>query len=61
MEKYRDIDVPDFMKNKTKPILTKEEQKKEVDRAYLKGAFMGLATTLFMISMMLFVAIIENL
>lgn len=61
MEKYRDIDVPDFMKNKTKSILTKEEQKKEVDRAYLKGALTGLATTLFIIGTMLFVAIVENL
>ena len=61
MEKYQDIDVPHFMKNKTKPILTKEEQEKELDRAYLKGAVMGLATTLFIIGMMLFVAIIENL
>ena len=61
MEKYKDIDVPDFMKNKTKPLITKEEQERQINIAYLKGGLMGIATTFVILGMMIIIAIIESL
>lgn len=61
MERYEDIDVPEFMKNKTKPVMTREMQEKEIEKAFFKGGLAGIATTFFIIGMMLVIAIIENM
>lgn len=62
-EMYDDIDVPDFMKNKNKEkqITTREEHEEEIEKAYIKGGFMGTLTTIVILGMMIFIAIIENM
>lgn len=59
MEKYENIDVPEFMKNRAKPVMTREEQEHEVSKAYLKGGLMGVATTFVILGMMVLLAVIE--
>lgn len=59
MEQYKDIDVPEFMKNRTKPILTREQQQDEIDKAFFKGGMVGVATTLTIIFIFTLIAIIE--
>ena len=58
---YDDIDVPDFMKNKEKQIITREEHEEEIEKAYIKGGFMGILTTIVILGMMIFIAVIENM
>lgn len=58
---YDEIDVPDFMKNKTKPIMTRKENEEAIEKAYIKGGFMGILTTIVILGMMIFIAIIENM
>lgn len=62
-EMYDDIDVPDFMKNKNKEkqIITREEHEEEIEKAYIKGGFMGILTTIVILGMMIFIAVIENM
>lgn len=62
-EMYDDIDVPDFMKNnnKEKQIITREEHEEEIEKAYIKGGFMGILTTIVILGMMIFIAVIENM
>lgn len=59
MERYENIDVPEFMKNKTKPVMTRQEQDIQVEKAYLKGGLMGVATTFVIIGLMVLIAVIE--
>lgn len=60
---YDDIDVPDFMKNKNKEkqIITREEHEEKIEKAYIKGGFMGIITTIVILGMMIFIAVIENM
>lgn len=58
---YDEIDVPDFMKNKEKQIITREEHEEEIEKAYIKGGFMGILTTIVILGMMIFIAVIENM
>ena len=59
MEQYKDIDVPEFMKNRTKPILTREQQQDEIDKAFLKGGIVGVATMFVILIMFMILALIE--
>lgn len=58
MEKYSEIDVPEFMK-KTKKVIAQKEQQEEIGKAYFKGAVMGVLTTFVLLGMMIFIAVIE--
>ena len=58
---YDEIDVPDFMKNKEKQIITREEYEEKIEKAYIKGGFMGILTTIVILGMMIFIAVIENM
>lgn len=62
-EMYDEIDVPDFMKNKNKEkqIITREEHEEKIEKAYIKGGFMGIITTIVILGMMIFIAVIENM
>lgn len=62
-DEYENIDVPDFMKNKNKEkkIITKEEHEEEIEKAYIRGGFMGIITTIVILGMMIFIAVIENM
>lgn len=56
---YEDIDVPSFMKNKTKPIATKEEQEKELEIAFIKGGLSAIGCMFTLIIMFTILALIE--
>ena len=60
---YDEVDVPDFMKNKSKEkqIITREEHEEKIEKAYIKGGFMGMLTTIVILGMMIFIAVIENM
>ena len=58
---YDEIDVPDFMKNKEKQIITREEHEEKIEKAYIRGGFMGILTTIVILGMMIFIAVIENM
>lgn len=60
---YDEIDVPDFMKNKNKEkqMITREEHEEKIEKAYIKGGFMGILTTIVILGMMIFIAVIENM
>lgn len=60
---YDEIDVPDFMKNKNKEkqMITREEHEEKIEKAYIKGGFMGILTTIVVLGMMIFIAVIENM
>lgn len=60
-KQYEDIDVPSFMKNKTKPAVINETQNEEIEKAYIKGGLMGVATTFILLGMFALLAIIEML
>lgn len=60
-KQYEDIDVPSFMKNKAKSVKTKEVQNEEIEKAYIKGGLMGVATTFILLGMFALLAIIEML
>lgn len=60
-DEYENIDVPDFMKNKNKEMITREEHEEEIEKAYIKGGFMGILTTIVILGMMIFIAVIENM
>lgn len=61
MEKYKDIDVPEFMKNKSKPILTQEEHQEEIEKAFIKGGLTSIALLFGIIILFIFLALIESL
>lgn len=56
---YEDIDIPSFMKNKTKPIATKEEQELEIEKAFIKGGLSAIGCMFVLAIMFIFIAIIE--
>lgn len=56
---YEDIDVPSFMKNKTKPIATKEEQELEIEKAFIKGGLSAIGCMFALIIMFTIIALIE--
>ena len=48
-------------KNKEKQIITREEHEEKIEKAYIKGGFMGILTTIVILGMMIFIAVIENM
>lgn len=62
-DKYEEIDVPEFMKNRTKNkhFITFEEHEKEIKKAEIRGAFYFILAFIWTMIVIFVPAIIENM